>query len=151
MPVVVADADTTHVLPVVVANANTTHVPVVVADAVTTHVPKVTSARPSHTRSTPLKVRLLTDSIGRLKSRSKEYIHEVQTCVTPCGITIWNEIYTGGDLPEIAADFDRCSGPRDLNLIILMSNYAANTLGQPGISDPMVRACHHLQLSLIHI
>ena len=143
VPVVVADADTTHVLPVVVANANTTHVPVVVADAVTTHVPKVTSARPSHTR--PLTVRLLTDSIGRLKSKGKEYIHEVQACVTPCGITIWNEIYTGGDLLEIADDFNRCSGPRDLNLIILMSNYAANTLGQPGISDDMISACHHLQ------
>ena len=26
-----------------------------------------------------------------------------------------------------------------------MSNYAAKTLGQPGITDPMVRACHRLQ------
>ena len=38
---------------------------------VTTWAPEVTSARTSHTWSPPLKVRLLTDSIGMVKSRGK--------------------------------------------------------------------------------
>ena len=91
-------------------------------------------------------MRLLTDSVGRLKSKAKDYIHEAQTRVASQGnIIILKEQFTGGDLPEVAAYFDGCSGPCDLNLLILMSNYAASTLGRPGISDPMVRACHRLQ------
>ena len=157
VPVVVADADTTHVSPVVLANADTTHVPVVVADAVRTHVPatevttwapRVTSARPSHTWSKPLTVRLLTDSVGRLKSQSKDYIQEVQTRVAfEDNIIIKKEQFTGGDLPEVAGYFkdNKCNGPCDLILIILMSNSTANTLGQRGISDHIVQACHRLQ------
>ena len=100
-------------------------------------------------------VRLLIDSVGRLKSKGKEYINEVQTRVAFQGNKIIEkEIFIAGDLPEIAAYFERddChpyvnsnSCPCDLNLIILMSNYAANTLGQDGISEPMVRACCCLQ------
>ena len=160
MPVVVVDADTTHVSPVVVDNADTTHVPVVavVADAVTTHVPAtgVTTCAPNvisaRRRSTPLKVTLVTDSIGKLNSRAKTYIHEVQTHLAFQDNIIISEenikIFSGGDLPEVAAYFeedDCCSGPCDLLVIILMSNYAANTLGQHAISDPMVRACSRLQ------
>ena len=99
-------------------------------------------------------VRLLVDSIGRLK-KGKEYINEVQTRVASQGITIIEtEIFSGGDLPEIAAYFEKddChpyvnsnSRPCDLNLIILMSNYAANTLRHNGISETMVEACCCLQ------
>ena len=97
VPVVVA-ADTTGV-PVVVAHADTSHAsPVVVATTeVTTWAPKVTSARPSHTWSTPLTVRLLTDSVGRLKSQAKDYIHEVQTRVASQGNKIiLKDHFTGG-------------------------------------------------------
>ena len=115
----------------------------VASTEVTTWAPTVTSARPS----TPLTVRLLTDSVGRLKSKGKDYIHEVQTHVASQDhvIIVEKEIFIAGDLPEVAAYFDRCSGPADLNLIILMSNYAANTLGQVGISDLMRRACRRVQ------
>ena len=146
VPVVVADADTTHVSPVVVDNADATHVP---ATEVTKCAPNVISAR---RRSTPLKVTLITDSVGRLKSRAKDYIHEVRTHLAFQGNIIISEknikIFSGGDLPEVAAYFeedDCCSGSCDLILIILMSNYAASTLGQHAISDPMVRACSRLQ------
>ena len=149
VPVVVTDADTTHVSPVVVSN-----VPVVLTDADTNHVSPVVLSTSNliqkcHTWSTPLTVRLLTDSVGRLKSKAKDYIHEVQTQVASQGnIILLKEIFPGGDLPEIADYFEKddcCSGTCDLNFIILMPNCAASTLGQHGISDPMVRACHRLQ------
>jgi hypothetical protein len=128
------------------------------SDAVTTHVPATevstwaTNVNSASRRSTPLKVKLFIDSVGRLKSRARDYIHEVQTrlafqynvILSPENI----KIFSGGDLPEIAAYFeedDCCSGTCDLILIILMSNYAASTLGQHAISDPMVRACSRLQ------
>ena len=104
VPVVVATEATTHVSPVEGANANTTHVP---ATEVTTWAPKITSARPSHTWSTPLTVRLLTDSVGRLKSKAKDYIHEVQTRVASQGnLIVLHKRFSGGDLPEIAGYFD---------------------------------------------
>ena len=90
-------------------------------------------------------MRLLTDSVGRLKSKAKEYIHEVQDRVAPRNIIISKKIFQGDDLPEIVAYLEKDDSPCDLNLIILMSNYAANTIGQHGISDPMVRACDRLQ------
>ena len=142
MPVVVADADTTHRFsPVVVANGSgpREHARSAPSEHAATHVPgsEVTT------------VKLLTDSVGRLKSKKKEYIHEVQTRVASEGnIIILKEIFIGGDLPDIAAYFEKddcCSAPCDFNLIILMSNYAANTLGQRGISEEMLRACHCLQ------
>ena len=107
----------------------------------------ISRIRTGHTWSTPLTVRLLIDSVGRLNSKTKEYIHEVQTRVASQGNIIVSRVspFTAQDLPEVADYFNCCSGPCDLNLIILMSNYAASTLGQRGISDPMVRACHRLQ------
>ena len=53
-------------------------------------------------------MRLLTDSVGRLNSKSKDYIHEVQTRVASQGnIIILKEIFQGGDLPEIANYFEK--------------------------------------------
>ena len=92
--------------PLAKASASSNHVPA------TTRAPEVTSARPSHTWwSTPLTVRLLIDSMGRLKtskSSSKDYIHQVQERVASQGnIMIVKEIFTGGDLPEIANYFEK--------------------------------------------
>ena len=104
----------------------------------TTHKPVVT-------------VSLLTDSVGRLKSRGKEYIEDVQTHVAFQGnIIIKKKQFIGGDLPEVAGYLGNStalkeSGHCDLNLIILMSNYAASTLGQCDISHSIVQACHRLQ------
>ena len=91
----------------------------------------------------------MTDSIGRLKSKGKDYINDVQKHVgTQGNLIILHELFSGGDLPEIADYLDSPlnSGiPCDVNLIISMSNYAANTLGQQDISDDIVRSCHRLQ------
>ena len=59
---------------------------------------KLPAARPSLFRSTPLKVKLVTDSCGRLNSKSKDYVHEVQTQVA-CqrDILIVKEQFTGGE------------------------------------------------------
>ena len=67
-------------------------------------------------------MRLLTDAVGRLKSKAKDYIHEVQTRVASQGnLIILHKRFSGGDLPEIAGYFDsplNSSIPCDVNLII---------------------------------
>ena len=107
-----ADADAAGV-PIAMASASTAHVPVVVAAAVGTPVP----ATGVTARSCPLRVRLFTDSIGRLNSKSKEYIDDVRTLVGSADrIVVFKVQFTGGDLPQVAAYFDGCCSPSDLNL-----------------------------------
>ena len=53
----------------------------------TTWTPEITSA-PEYTWSKPFTLRLLTDSVGRLKSNKKDYINDVRAAVASAGIVI---------------------------------------------------------------
>ena len=102
-----------------------------------------------HIWNRPFNIRLSYDSIGRLTSRNR-YITDVQTQVaSECNIGVHsNAPLAGGDLPEVAYQLENDTNPdsqsRDLDLVILMSNYAANTLGQPAIASDIAGACHRL-------
>ena len=99
-----------------------------------------------HFWSTPLKVSLFTDSVGRLKSRAKDYVKEVQSIVaSQSNIVLTATICTGEDLPDMVRRLEE-AGPSDVILIISMSNYAADTVGQSVILDDVVVAVHRLQV-----
>ena len=89
------------------------------------------------------------DSVGKLKSRGKSkgvYINDVQKRVLKeYRIVIRDKIFSGYDLPQAADFLDACTRDCDLNLLIFMSNYVADSLEQPDISDGMVQACRRLQ------
>lgn len=96
-----------------------------------------------HMWTSPLKVRVCFDSIGRLTSKNY-YTSDAQTQVaSECNIVMQRNVFTGGDLPEVVGHLENDANPRDLDLIILMSNNAANTLGQE-LSSGMEEACRRL-------
>ena len=120
--------------------------------------PEVAQVNGGHQRphERPLRVGVVSDSIGGLKSKGKTFVMTAvrEKVRSQYNVEImFHERFAGGDLPEVVNFFDRggSSEPCDVYLIVLMSNYVvgeiiSGKLSQPDIiSEDIVEACRRLQ------